>query len=168
MAIFYVFQGETYIEEYSGGYVWAPQRNSSGHKNIGYTMMTNIKKDDFILHNKKGNIVAISIAQTDCYNAIQPKELLQANTTVNWQSEGYRVDTKYFEFDTPLNVKNYRDWLKDHYVKESAFNRFGKGKQQYMCRLAKEHADFLINNAIRLQKDTDLLLCLNKALSSIV
>ena len=38
MAVFYVFQGETYNEECSGGYVWSPQRNKAGGKNAGYTM----------------------------------------------------------------------------------------------------------------------------------
>lgn len=44
MSIFYVFQGETYNEESSGGYVWSPQLNKSGRKNAGYTMMTQVKK----------------------------------------------------------------------------------------------------------------------------
>ncbi len=75
MAVYYVFQGETYAEERAGGYVWSPQLNKSGGKNAGYTMMTNIRKGDFILHNANGKVVSISVAKDDYYEAIQPHEL---------------------------------------------------------------------------------------------
>lgn len=168
MSVFYVFQGETYKEEHAGGYVWSPQLDKAGHRNAGYTMMTNIKEDDFILHNENGKVVAISVAQTDCYEARQPKELSEADTTVKWDDEGYRIDTDYFEFDVPLITTNYKDWLEKHYIDGSAFTRVGRGKQQYMCSLADEHAIFLIEKAISLQKDKDVLSYLKDALADIV
>ena len=74
MSVFYVFQGETYNEERVGGYVWSPKLNKSGGKNAGYTMMTNIRKGDFILHNSNGKIMSLSIAKDDCHEANQPSE----------------------------------------------------------------------------------------------
>ena len=59
MGVYYVYQGETYEEERKGGYVWSPKFTKSGGKNAGYTMMTFIKKGDFILHNSNGKIMAI-------------------------------------------------------------------------------------------------------------
>ncbi|BAZ97517.1 HNH endonuclease [Dehalococcoides mccartyi] len=168
MSVYYVFQGETYKEEHTGGYVWSPQLDTAGHKNAGYTMMTNIKEGDFILHNENGKVVAISVAQTDCYKASQPKELSQADTTIKWDDEGYRIDTDYFEFDVPLFTANYKDWLEKNYIDGSAFTRVGRGKQQYMCSLADEHAIFLIEKAINLQKDRDVLSYLKGALADIV
>ena len=44
MAIFYVYQGETYFDERDGGFLWSPKLNESGHQNSGYNMMTNIKR----------------------------------------------------------------------------------------------------------------------------
>lgn len=128
MAVFYVFQGETYNEECSGGYVWSPQRNKSGGKNAGYTTMTHVKKGDFILHNSNTKIMAISIAQVDCYEAMQPAALKAANTSVDWDNEGYRIDTSYFTFDTPLKITNYMEWFSQHYQKDSAFMVNGRGK----------------------------------------
>ena len=61
-------------EERTCGYVWSPQLNRSGGKNAGYTMMTSIRKGDFILHNSNSKIVSISIAKSDCYEANQPLE----------------------------------------------------------------------------------------------
>ncbi len=53
MSVYYVYQGETYEEERKGGYVWSPKLTKSGGKNAGYSMMTYIKKDDFILHMQR-------------------------------------------------------------------------------------------------------------------
>ena len=168
MAVYYVFQGETYDEERAGGYIWSPQLNKSGGKNAGYTMMTNVRKGDFILHNSNGKVVAISIAKGDYYEATQPRELAIADTTVDWDDEGYRVDTEYYEFEVPLYTANYKEWLEIHYIEGSAFTRAGKGKQQYLCHLADEHAIFLIEKAIELQRDTQVLGQLKDALSDIV
>ena len=168
MSVFYVFQGETYKEEKAGGYVWSPKLNKSGGKNAGYTMMTNIRKGDFILHNSNGKIVSISVAKDDFYEAIQPHELTEADTSVDWDDEGYRVDMDYFEFDVPVIATNYKQWLADHYIEGSAFTRAGTGKQQYMCHLADEHAIFLLEKAISLQKDKDVLALLKDALTEIV
>ncbi len=168
MAVFYVFQGETYDQERPGGYVWAPKLNRNGGKNAGYSMMTNIRKGDFILHNVTGKVVSISIAQTDYYEAKEPHELIEADTSVDWDEAGYRVDTKYFDFDVPLLTINYKNWLEDHYIDGSAFTRAGRGKQQYMCHLADEHAVFLLEKAINLQRRSEVLKHLKAALAEIV
>ena len=146
MAIYYVFQGKTYSEELKGHYVWSPQLDKSGRKNAGYTMMTNIRKGDFILHNANGKVVAISIAIGNCYKAEIPEELWSPQNT--WAKNGYKVETEYFEFDEPIFIadEEHRKWLITHYIEGSAFTKSGKGKQQYMCHLADEHAVFLLND----------------------
>lgn len=168
MAVYYVFQGETYDEERTGNYIWSPQLNKSGGKNAGYTMMTNVKKEDFILHNSNGKVVAISIAKADCYEARQPYELSIAEKSLVWNDEGYRVDTEYYDFEVPLYTVNYREWLENHYIEGSAFTRVGRGKQQYLCHLADEHAVFLLEKAIELQSDVRVLNRLKDALADIV
>ena len=168
MSVYYVFQGETYDEERTGGYVWSPQLDRAGHKNVGYSMMTKIRKGDFILHNSNGKVMSISIAKVDCYESAQPHELSVADTSVHWGDEGYRVDTLYFDFDVPLLATDYKEWLEAHYTDGSAFTKMGKGKQQYMCHLADEHAIFLLEKAIALQQDKKVLANLKSALADIV
>ncbi len=46
MALFYVYQNQTYQHEHDGGYVWSPQRAKSGGENQGYKIMTEICKGD--------------------------------------------------------------------------------------------------------------------------
>lgn len=168
MAVYYVFQGETYNEERAGNYIWSPQLNKSGGKNAGYTMMTNVKKGDFILHNFNGKVVAISVAKADYYEASQPYELSVAEKSLEWNDEGYRVDTEYYDFEVPLYTTKYREWLESHYIEGSAFTRVGRGKQQYLCHLADEHAVFLLEKAIGLQHDEQVINHLKDALADIV
>lgn len=168
MAVYYVFQGETYEEERAGNYIWSPQLNKSGGRNAGYTMMTNVKKGDFILHNFNGKVVAISVAKDDYYESNQPYELAVAEKTLEWNDEGYRVDTEYYDFEIPLYTANYREWLESHYIEGSAFTRVGRGKQQYLCHLADEHAVFLLEKAIDLQNDKQVVIHLKDALTDIV
>lgn len=101
MSIFYVQQGETYNEESAGGYIWSPQLTRNGRRNIGYTTMTKVRKDDYIIHVQDGRIKAISIAKADYYESPRPAELPAAL----WGLEGYRVDTEYhFITTTPYDI----------------------------------------------------------------
>ncbi len=128
-------------------------------------MMTKILKGDFIIHNCNGKIVSISVAKNDCYEANQPHELSAADTTVEWNDKGYRVDTDYYDFDVPAIVTDYRNWLKDNFIEGSAFTRCGTGKQQYMCHLADVHAIFLLGEAIKLQTKPDVISQLQNAIT---
>lgn len=168
MSVFYVYQGETYDEERSGGYVWSPKLTKSGGKNAGYTMMTNVKQGDFILHNSNGKIMAVSIAKSDCHDGKQPHELSSANTTVEWDDDGYRIDTEYFDMDVPLVVTNHKQWLAAHYKEGSAFTVNGTGKQQYMCAIDDEQAIYLLEKALKLQTSKSTKDTLKGALADIV
>ena len=165
MAVFYVYQGKSYHDERDGNFVWSPKLNESGHKNKGYTMMKFIKKGDFILHNFNGSLMAISIAETDCFDASKPSE--KYSKGMPWDNEGYRVNTIYKELETPVKVTNHKDWLKNNYKKNSAFTVEGTGKQQYMSAIDYEHAIFLINEAKILQTDKSIIKVLNDALTDI-
>lgn len=168
MALFYVFQGTTYNEESKGGYVWSPQLDKAGHRNSGFSKMLDVKKGDFILHNNLGKVVAISIAETDCFEADKPDEVDKSKASDKWNQDGYRINTKYYEFDHALQTKPLQNWLKEHHVEGSAFTTAGKGKQQYMCDLAENHAIHILEKAIAIQSDENVLKYLKNALSEIV
>lgn len=167
MTVYYVFQGITYEKERAGGYVWSPQLDKRGGKNAGYLRMTQIKKGDFILHSESGKLKAISYAKSNCYEEQQPQELIDVTKYTEWNNEGYKVDCEYFDFETPVPVINYKNWLKDNYEPNSAFTINGTGKQQYMCYLADSHAIFLLEESIKLQKDSNVLNNLKAALYEI-
>ena len=61
MSIFYVFQGKTYREERTGGYVWSPQLNKAGGRNVGYEKMIRaVALSDLITVHLKSGIGRLS------------------------------------------------------------------------------------------------------------
>ena len=66
MAIFLVNRGQTYKHERAGSYIWSPKLNKAGQRNRGYDLMKEVRRGDYILHNSRGRIAAISVVQEDC------------------------------------------------------------------------------------------------------
>ncbi len=155
MAQFFVFQGTTYSEELQEGLVWAPQKSRSGGKNPGFEMMKNIKKGQIIFHSAYAKVLAISIAQTDCYASERPS-VIESAAPGEWDREGFRVDTKYLEFDVPIELSSCRDWIRLHNEGVTPFNSKGGGKQQYMCNLPDIQALFFLDKAISLKQRSSL------------
>lgn len=168
MNVFYVNQGVTFEDERSGGFVWSPKSTKNGRENAGFYMMTQISEGDFILHNCNGELVAVSIANTNCFEADKPTyKKIQGN---NWAKEGYKVETCYKILEKTLKISDYREWLEKNYKKDSAFTIKGKSKQQYMSLIDYKHAIYLLKEAINLQpkSNTDTINMLEKALSDII
>ncbi|MGW7977050.1 hypothetical protein BU116_12285 [Staphylococcus xylosus] len=168
MAVFYVFQGVSYDVERKGGYVWSPQLTKNGKRNAGYSNMMKIRKGDFILHNQSGKVVAISIAKGDCEEMDQPREIMHGESSNLWNKEGYCVQLTYYPFDVEINTADFRQWLIDNYKENSAFSVNGRGKQQYMCDLDEEHAVFILEKAIEIQENPEVLFHLKGALKEII
>ena len=156
MSIFYVYQNQTYQHEHDGGYVWSPQRDKRGCENQGYKIMTEIRKGDFIIHHASTAIQAVGIATSDCYESQQPRALKDAKTDVDWDNDGYRVDVDYVDFDVTLDMRTCIEWLAEHWTQNSAFNRKGMGKQQYMCHVSNEHVLFLMEQSLKHQRRTSV------------
>lgn len=165
MSVFYVYQGSTFNEEFKGGFVWSPKLNKNGGENRGFSTMTKIKKGDFIIHHCNGEIRAISLAKTDCYDSNKPSYKVGAGNS--WDNDGYRVDCDYKLLDNPIKLAEHKNWLKEHYSEESAFTRLGTGKQQYMCTITEQHALYLLKEAIKLQSTKETRKILNDALIDI-
>lgn len=151
MSIYLVNQGKTYKYERAGGYLWSPQKNAKDGTNAGYTLMTSVKRGDFILHNSGGKLSSISVVVKDCYGSIQPDELRNRQTEYKWSDDGYRVDTEYYDFKTPLINSEIAQWAINHPATDSCFDVKGKLKLRYLCCVAPGHAEYLLKEALRLQ-----------------
>lgn len=167
MKLFYVFQGDTYKKELAGGYVWSPQKTKNNQNHIGYKNMMLIKKGDLILHHSKGKIRALSIAENNCESSPLPQEI--EDYSDRWDTNGFRVNTKYYEFKNPITVNAFQGWLHSNHEKNSAFNINGKPLQGYMYYLSDLHANFFIQQILLSNQSefiNNKLLALQKKLSA--
>ena len=167
MSIYLVNQGKTYKDERAGGYMWSPKLNASGRRNAGYTLMTSAKRGDFILHNSGGKISSISVVVKDCYDALQPDEIHNSQTEYEWSDDGYRIDTKYYDFDIPLINSDITAWAINHSATDSCFDVNGKLKLRYLCNVAHVHAEYMLKEALRLQKGADVREIIYQALADL-
>ena len=165
--IYLVNQGKTWKQERVGGFLWAPKIDKAGRKNAGYMLMSGVKKGDYILHNKGGMIAAISIAKVDCYTATQPEEVRENSGTYDWDDNGFRVDTDYLDFTTPLLTAHLAQWSKLHPHEDSCFQVDGKLKLRYLCNVVEADARYIIDEVLKLERNPEVKSVLYDALSSL-
>lgn len=167
MTIYLVNQHKTYKDERAGGYLWSPQKDSSGRENAGYKLMTSVKQGDFIIHNSGGEISAISVVESDNYHAIKPDGIYNHQKEYDCSEVGYRVDTKYYDFDIPLEKINIKDWNKKEIEKNSCFDKNGNFKERYLCNVTPGHAEYLLKEVLRLQTSESVRKIIYQALEEI-
>lgn len=164
--IYLVNQGKTWKQERAGGFLWSPKVDIAGHQNPGYSLMSKVKKGDYILHNKGGQIAAISIAKADCFDAVQPEEVRENSGTYDWNDDGFRIDTEYFDFSVPLSNAELAQWSKLHPHADSCFRIDGKLKLRYLCNIAEQDARHIINEVLKQERDPLVKAVLYDALDS--
>lgn len=142
---FYVMQNRTFAEEYGGGYLWAPQQGSNGSAaNHSWSRMQNVKSGDVIIHGYQKQVVAISIAKTNCYSALRPEEL-----SADWKREGWRIDTDYLILETPIYPKNIWNELQILLPQKYApFTSNGNGNQGYLFEANIKMCQCILDNIV--------------------
>lgn len=145
---FFVFQNQTYKEESSGGYLWAPQENSDGATMHHWKEMTNIRKGDLIFHSYKSKITAISVAQTDFYEAEKPSEDISYN---HWEELGWRVNTAYYFFESSIKTSEHREKLVQLQPKKYAPLHSSGSNTGYLFKANNEMAKYIITEIYKVQ-----------------
>jgi hypothetical protein len=154
-SIYYVYQKQTYKQEHAGGYVWSPQTAKDGSRNRGFTNMTLIKSGDYILHHKDKEILSISKVISNCYDCRRPLDYKGGE----WNSDGYRIDVRYYDLNKPINVMSFSERLipSQYAEKGNAFSKHGKPVQSYICTLEDAQAEFLLREILKHQTGRDVI-----------
>ena len=125
--IFIVHQGKTYLEEYTGGYVWAPVSGIHHHER-----MTEIHKGDIIVNYANGAVQAVSEALCDWFYSPRPSELYGHG----WDNAGYRVQLRYQKLSSPIKLDVIQDSIINLRASMySSFDSAGNACQGYMYEL---------------------------------
>ena len=125
MATWWVNQGQTFEEEFRGGYMWAPKRTRDGRKIQAYEFMKEVRVNDLVFSYSKAHIRAIGVVTRAAYSFEKPAEL-----DVDWNADGWRIEVDYTKTETPFRPK--ADWqvLREMMPKRySPLDRNGDGAQ---------------------------------------
>ncbi len=146
-SVFFVFQGNTFYEESSGGYIWAPITNKKGSNVHHWNRLLDVRIGDIILHGCNGSVVAISRARSEAYECTQPEELRKEDL---WDQEGRKVDCDYVILKNPIKTSDYKDIIiKFSAAKYSPFNVEGKGNMGYLFEINRELARIFLEESIK-------------------
>lgn len=152
MNCFYVYQNKTYNEEYRGGFIWSPKFASGGHKNAGYETMKEVKKGDVIIHSYQGKIVAIGIAESNCYSADRPNSAFD-----EWDIDGWKVDIIYYPLENPIKTSDYIEKLYElQPSKNGPYTCSLRGKQQYLCNANIDILNFVLEKISAQEKNSNV------------
>lgn len=125
MNFYIVMQGRTYEMEQANEMICSEIFNKKGETPHFWSRMKEVVSGDFIFHYVKGEIVAVSITRSNCYEGFVPYE--------DKEEERYIVKTTYFPLERPLAIKPNIDKIAPLLpVKYSAFQENGDGIQGYL------------------------------------
>lgn len=150
---FFVFQGDTFDIESAGGFVWAPQHSQSGGHVFHWDNMLLVRKGDIILHGCNGYVMAASVAISDCYDCVRPKE---REFEESWNNEGRRIDLEYTKFTHPIKTSDFLDDILEYCrVKYSPFDKDGNGNMGYLYELNRKLAQVFVRAAVKRNPDLE-------------
>lgn len=128
MAVWWVFQNNSYDRSREGGYLWAPLFDKVGNKKSHWETMAQVQPGDIVLSSVGRRIVATSVAKSGAYESEQP-DLQDAEF---WTGSGRRVDVAYVDLPTPLPVEELRDLFQVLSGEGGPLAVDGRGKQGYL------------------------------------
>jgi len=130
----WVNQGQTYLQERDGGYMWAPKRSKGAGEGPRpyWTTMTVVLPGDRIVHYRNSAIRAVSRATSAAEDTTRPGEL----PAEAWEHEGWLVRTEYLELVNPLRLDAIPEtWL---VPSSGPFNAVGRVQQGYLFKLSDD------------------------------
>jgi putative restriction endonuclease len=128
MAVWWVFQNESFDRSRKGGYLWAPLLDKAGHRKNHWEFVDQVKKGDVVLSSKNRHLIAMSVAKKDAYRANQP----DPEDAKLWNLEGRRVDVTYVDIDPQISVDDLVDIFGKNPSENSPLDINGRGKMGYL------------------------------------
>lgn len=138
MAYWWVFQNQTWQQEYRGGYLWAPLRKADGGRKPDWDNMDDVRRGDVIFHGVDQQVVAVSTAVDDCRSAPQPRDFPDGL----WSDDGREVPVAIKRVESPLHRLDIpTEWREG----EAPFDKNLEGKQGYLYALSDAFATYLLS-----------------------
>lgn len=138
-----VFQGDTYNEERTGQFIWAPKFTKGGRTMHHWERLTDLREGDVIFHCSDGYIQAVSRVKGVCKDSARPDS--STGDWTNWEKDGRRVDCDYHVLKTPLKHGSYKEKILEYCnVKYAPFDKDGNGNMGYLFELNQNLAAFFI------------------------
>ncbi|RKQ17190.1 hypothetical protein D8M05_05175 [Oceanobacillus bengalensis] len=130
----WVNQGQTYNQEKSGGYLWAPQQNKQGRALPHHVLLLEPKVGDIVFCYSSLEVKSVGVVKKEAYEAAKPTAI----ASHDWQRDGYFLELTYYDLSPTIRKDEIpEEWR----LKESGpFDINGNLKQGYFFELSKDFA----------------------------
>lgn len=132
--IWWVNQGSTLNKAVIEGCLWAPLKAKDGKTQYHWETMTELRKDDIVLHYSNGFLRYISRVLAPAVEASIP-DSLKSNS---WEEQGRLVYVEYHELKPAIPLEKISQQLLKLSIKEGPINVTGGVKQGYLFRFTRE------------------------------
>lgn len=109
MRYWWVNQNQTFRQEFAGGYLWSPKRNSNLSRNPFYETMREVAPGDLILSFVDTKLIAIGVAESYCFESPKPAEF--GTTGSNWENVGWKISVRFTRLLHQVRPKDHMDVL---------------------------------------------------------
>ncbi|MDO8804966.1 MAG: HNH endonuclease signature motif containing protein [Elusimicrobiota bacterium] len=140
----WVSQNQTFEQEFEGGYLWSPRRNSNGGYNHAYENMRDMAPGDVVFSFVDRRIKAISIVRYCAVPSPKPEEF--GDIGPHWHPKlGWMVAVDYKLLNNAIEPRSHMPILGPlqpaHYA---PLQVNGDGNQAYLFEVPKEMAQVII------------------------
>ena len=133
MTYWWVNQGQTWLHEIHGNYLWAPRVNNKGQTWVGWTNMLKLRLGDIVFSHTKRAIRAVGIVTGQAVESPRPDFGL-ANSM--WENDGWEALVAWEILPEPINPRDYLELLNEHrQSRHMPMNPDGKVNLQYLFEL---------------------------------
>ena len=129
-------------------YILSSKQSKNEKENQSYETINAVCKNDFILHHKDGLVVGIS-QPIDDYIWVNQTEKIQNNLANTESDDKYNIYLKYYELEVPFQITYHQAFLASTFSENTAFDKNGICKNDFLCRLSNIHADFILTQVAR-------------------
>lgn len=137
---FWASQNKTYKDERLGGYLWAPKVNAKKQTPFHWRNVSKVERDDLIFSYFRQEIVAVSIARSEPYDAPIPREWEYLH---DWQNDGWKVDVEYDDIHDRPHVRDFKVKFEKYLPEKYSPMASTGGAQGYLFELPEIAAEFL-------------------------
>lgn len=135
---------QTFKQEVSGNYLWAPLVNAHGGNNEFYNNMARVQPGDLVFSYASTQVRAVGVCTSAALRALQPAEFGKPGKA--WANEGRRLPVSFTLLKDPLKPKQHMDVLAPLLPEtHSPIRASGDGNQgAYLAKISHEMAGALI------------------------
>ncbi|NEU09373.1 HNH endonuclease [Flavihumibacter sp. R14] len=141
MRFWWVNQGQTYKEEYNGGFLWAPISNSKFQTLFHWQNMAEVQSGDIIFSYVNGFIKKAGIALNEPYTFQKPGNFKL------WENEGRRIDIEYYGTQNPISIKEIYDTTRGKWPQKYAplHRNTAKANQGYLFEVPEKLGELILS-----------------------